>query len=118
MTPALDATSAEDEERLRRWRLVLGGADDGTAVDLSGEDAGMDGVLAALYEGAPARGAGGRRQGGLGRSSPQVARWLGDIRRYFPTRVVQVMQRDAIERLDLTRLLLEPEMLSALEPDI
>ena len=117
-TPALDAMSPEDEERLRRWRLVLGGADDGTAIDLSGEDAGMDGVLAALYEGAPARGAGGRRQGGLGRSSPQVARWLGDIRRYFPTRVVQVMQRDAIERLDLTRLLLEPEMLSALEPDI
>ena len=32
--------------------------------------------------------------------------------------VVQVMQRDAIERLDLQRLLLEPEMLEAIEPDI
>jgi Mg-chelatase subunit ChlD len=47
-----------------------------------------------------------------------VARWLGDIRRYFPTQVVQVMQRDAIERLDLQRLLLEPEMLEAIEPDV
>jgi hypothetical protein len=28
------------------------------------------------------------------------------------------MQRDAIERLDLTRLLLEPEMLEAVEPDV
>ena len=28
------------------------------------------------------------------------------------------MQRDAIERLDLTRLLLEPEMLDAVEPDV
>jgi Mg-chelatase subunit ChlD len=109
-----------DTERLRRWRLVLGGGDDGTGADLSGDDAGMDAVLAALYDGGPDGGSrgGGRRQAGLGRSSPQVARWLGDIRRYFPTSVVQVMQRDAIERLDLTRLLLEPEMLSALEPDI
>jgi Mg-chelatase subunit ChlD len=32
--------------------------------------------------------------------------------------VVQVMQADAIERLNLTRLLLEPEMLEAVEPDV
>jgi hypothetical protein len=43
---------------------------------------------------------------------------LGDIRRYFPSPVVQVLQRDAIERLDLRRLLLEPEMLEAVEPDL
>jgi Mg-chelatase subunit ChlD len=47
-----------------------------------------------------------------------VSRWLGDIRRYFPTSVVQVLQRDAIERLQLQRLLLEPEMLAAVEPDV
>ena len=47
-----------------------------------------------------------------------MARWLGDIRRYFPVGVVQVMQRDAIDRLNLHRLLLEPEMLAAIEPDI
>jgi Mg-chelatase subunit ChlD len=47
-----------------------------------------------------------------------VARWLGDIRSYFPSTVVQVMQKDAIERLNLTRLLLEPEMLEAVEPDV
>jgi Mg-chelatase subunit ChlD len=107
-----------DGERLRRWRLVLGGEQDGTAVALAGDDAGMDAVLAALYEGVASPGYGGGRGGGLGRGAPHVARWLGDIRRYFPSSVVQVMQRDAIERLDLTRLLLEPEMLSALEPDI
>ena len=114
------SATMSDAERLRRWRLVLGGADDGTGASLSGDDAGMDAVLAALYDGGADTGGhgGGRRQPGLGRSSPQVARWLGDIRRYFPTSVVQVMQRDAIERLDLTRLLLEPEMLSAVEPDI
>ena len=58
------------------------------------------------------------RAGGLGSSAPSVARWLGDIRRYFPTSVVQVLQRDAIDRLNLRQLLLEPEMLRAVEPDL
>jgi Mg-chelatase subunit ChlD len=47
-----------------------------------------------------------------------VARWLGDVRTYFPAPVVQVLQRDALERLDLRRLLLEPELLEAVEPDV
>ena len=47
-----------------------------------------------------------------------MSRWLGDIRRYFPVPVVQVLQRDAVERLDLTHLLLEPELLAELEPDV
>jgi Mg-chelatase subunit ChlD len=47
-----------------------------------------------------------------------VARWLGDIRTFFPVGVVQVMQKDAIERLGLDRLLLEPELLEAVEPDV
>jgi hypothetical protein len=45
-------------------------------------------------------------------------RWLGDIRRYFPTPVVQILQRDAVDRLDLRQLLLEPELLQGVEPDI
>ena len=52
------------------------------------------------------------------RSAPQVARWLSDIRTFFPVSVVQVMQKDAIERLGLNRLLLEPELLEAVEPDV
>jgi Mg-chelatase subunit ChlD len=47
-----------------------------------------------------------------------VARWLGDIRSYFPSSVVQVMQRDAIDRLNLRQLLLEPELLESIEPDV
>jgi Mg-chelatase subunit ChlD len=105
------------EERLRRWRLVLGGegGQDGTGISLEGKDQGMDAVLAALYRG-PSEG--GARKAGLGASAPSVARWLGDIRSYFPSSVVQVMQADAIERLNLSRLLLEPEMLQAVEPDV
>ncbi|WP_128982479.1 VWA domain-containing protein [Streptomyces roseicoloratus] len=110
-----------DDERLRRWRLVLGGgAADGTGRALSGTDAAMDGALAALYGGTGGgdRRTGGDRSAGLGASAPSVARWLGDIRTYFPSSVVQVMQRDAIDRLGLATLLLEPEMLEAVEADV
>jgi Mg-chelatase subunit ChlD len=101
-----------DSERLRRWRLVLGGEPAANlAVSLSEEDMRMDEALGALYDGE------GKRAG-LGGSNPKVARWLGDIRRYFPGEVVQVMQKDAIERLNLTQLLLEPEVLGQAEPDI
>jgi Mg-chelatase subunit ChlD len=81
----------------------------------------MDAALAALYDGT-GEGAGGRpdssRGGGLGASAPRVSRWLGDIRTYFPSTVVQVMQRDAIDRLNLTQLLLEPELLESVEADV
>jgi Mg-chelatase subunit ChlD len=99
------------EERLRRWRLILGGDEaDGTGFGLSGTDAGMDKALGALYE--------SERKGGLGSSNPNVSRWLGDIRSYFPSTVVQVMQKDALERLNLQQMLLEPEMLQAVQPDV
>ncbi len=98
-------------DRLQRWRLVLGGGDaDGIGCGLSGDALGMDGALGALYD--------GPRGGDLSASSPNVARWLGDIRDYFPSAVVQVMQKDAIERLHLHQLLLEPEVLERVEPDV
>jgi Mg-chelatase subunit ChlD len=106
------------EERMRRWRLVLGGAEDGTGVPLTGDDAQMDAALGALYDSEGSGEGNRRRSSGLGSSAPRVARWLGDIRTYFPVSVVQVMQSDAIDRLGLTRLLLEPEMLDAVEPDV
>jgi Mg-chelatase subunit ChlD len=106
------------EAQSRRWRLVLGAAaEEGLGGLGSGTDAAMDRALSALYntddETSP-----GKRTGGLQGSAPRVARWLGDIRSYFPASVVEVMQRDAVERLDLTQLLLEPELLEAVEPDV
>ena len=120
------ATRVSDTERARRWRMVLGGMPDDdsateggvTAVRLDGADARIDATLAAVYDSRPVRRGSGARTGGLGKSAPAVARWLGDIRRYFPSSVVQVLQRDAIDRLQLRQLLLEPEMLRAVEPDL
>lgn len=111
-----------ETERLRRWRMVLGGGEsDGTDTALAGDDARIDAAMGAIYDNTGQqrqRGRGHGRAGGLGRSAPGVARWLGDIRTYFPKPVVQVMQRDAIDRLDLQQLLLEPELLESIEPDI
>jgi Mg-chelatase subunit ChlD len=125
-TPATaDATPVTEEERLRRWRLLLGsaaaeglGLGQGAGDGLSQEDRAVDAALAALYDQGRQAGRDGRRSAGLGASAPSVARWLGDIRTYFPTSVVQVMQRDAMQRLNLRRLLLEPEMLESIQPDV
>lgn len=106
-----------DAERAQRWRLILGTEPEGvTEVALTSDQQAMDAALAALYDTGEA--GPGERKAGLGSSAPRVARWLGDIRTYFPTRVVQVMQADAIERLGLRRLLLEPEMLATVQPDV
>ncbi|MCI0673804.1 MAG: VWA domain-containing protein [Myxococcaceae bacterium] len=100
-----------EEERLRRWRLVLGSpADASVGAGLSELELGMDRVLEALYD--------AERKGGLGGSSPNVARWLGDIRDYFPSSVVRVMQKDALERLGLQQMLLQPELLEAVDADV
>ena len=104
----------DEKERLRRWRLVLGGqvedSTGGTGIQLSGGDLGMDNTLQALYD--------SERSAGLGSSSPNVSRWLGDIRTYFPSSAVKVMQQDALERLNLTQLLTEPEILENVEADV
>jgi len=102
--------------RAERWRLVLGSEAQDSCGGLGGDLAGMDAALSALYEPEGANGL--KRRGGRGGSSPNVARWLGDIRKYFPSSVVQVMQRDALERLDMKQLLLEREMLEGIQPDV
>ncbi|MBD0269107.1 MAG: VWA domain-containing protein [Cyanobacteria bacterium Co-bin8] len=123
-------TNSPSQERLRRWRLILGG---GAADGICGQDGsletdgftletadqGIDQALEALYDcNGPGESSSNNRKGGLAGSSPKVARWLGDIRSYFPASVVKVMQQDALERLNLRQMLLEPELLEAVEPDV
>ncbi|MEM1345282.1 MAG: VWA domain-containing protein [Pseudomonadota bacterium] len=108
------AEPTSDPERERRWRLALGTGEDA----LQGEDARLSAALSALYDADQDGAKKDRRRVGLGASAPKVARWLGDIRSFFPAEVVQVIQRDAFERLGLKRMLLEPEFLAAAEADV
>jgi Mg-chelatase subunit ChlD len=104
-----------DDERMRRWRLALGPESGACAgPGLSGDDARLDAALEAIYGETD----GAKKKGSLGASAPRVARWLGDIREFFPTPVVQVIQRDAFDRLGLKQMLFEPEFLAALEADV
>src|SRR5215470_8903946 len=109
--------SVNEMERLRRWRLVLGKeagqcmqSEGDSANSLSKRDLGMDRVLEALYD--------SDRSAGLGSSAPNVSRWLGDIRTYFPSPTVRIMQQDALQKLNLTQMLLEPEMLEQVDADV
>ncbi|MUT68112.1 VWA domain-containing protein [Paenibacillus sp. NEAU-GSW1] len=126
-----------DQEQLRRWRLILGAAAEQNlhgaggiqgGLQLSDADRLMDEALAAIYDGTEGGGAGAAsksspnlskgKSAGLGSSSPKLAKWLGDVRSFFPPDIVSVIQSDAVERKGLTQLLFEPELLSQVKPDI
>ena len=125
-------------EKLQRWRLILGkSAEEGLCAGagrlghagalLSGDQVAMDEALDAVYaedDGIDLtkedweREPGGKHGAVKGRTYPKVARWLGEIRRLFPTDIVSLVQKDAIERRGLKQLLFEPEMLSQVEPSV
>ncbi|WP_149355874.1 VWA domain-containing protein [Comamonas testosteroni] len=113
--PQQESEELQPTTRLQRWRMVLGSPADASCGGVTGRLQEMDQALAALYEEDSKLAS---RKGGRGNSSPSVSRWLGDIRKYFPSQVVQVMQRDAMERLNLRELLLQPEMLENVQPDV
>jgi hypothetical protein len=109
-------------ENLRKWRLMLGSEGEGTGYNLNDADNKIDVALMALYsykeydkfEYDMPKGKGGQEG-----SSPSVARWLGDIRNFFPNTVVQVLQNDAMQKEGLReQLMLEPEILAQTTPDV
>jgi len=122
-----DELKAGDKAALLRWRLALGAkaeearpelalgrlADEPTAAT-TGLDptaiAELDRALSFVY---------GEDNGG-GRGGPRVylPQWLAAVRRFFRHDVVAMVQKDAIERRNLTQLLLEPETLPLLERNV
>jgi Mg-chelatase subunit ChlD len=112
-----------NEQTLKKWRLMLGGDEaDGTGYTLTDNDIQIDKALTVLYDFerkqkfdyTQSKGEGGKEG-----SSPSVARWLGDIRTYFPQSVVQIMQNDALKQPELQRkMMLEPEILAQTTPDV
>jgi Mg-chelatase subunit ChlD len=100
-----------DEERIKKWKLILGSkSDPENMLSLDRVEQGMSDALDALYD--------SEKDRGLGESSPKVNRWLGDIRKYFNSSTVRLLQKDALDRLGLEEMLLEPELLEAIEVDV
>ena len=110
-------------QQLSRWRLILGTETEESFSGMGGgglsqEELLMDSALGAIY-GGPGEGFGEPGRGaGKGPSSPLLSKWLGDLRSLFDPEIVAVVQNDAIERKGLKQLLLEPELLDTLEPDL
>lgn len=100
-----------EEQQLKKWKLILGEkSDPEQQVSLDEVEQGMSDVLDALYD--------SEKDRGLGASSPNVNRWLGDIRKYFAATSVQLLQKDALDRLGLEEMLMEPELLETIDADV
>lgn len=114
------------DEKIRRWRLILGNDTDdefakmsdqmGETYDIDEETMVIDNALALIYDETSKSTDLGSKN--FGKAKPNLSRWLGDVRKFFPEDVVSIIQSDAIERKGFNKLLLEPETLKSVKPDI
>jgi len=111
------------ELALARWRLILGRFAEQSLGGCLGQGPGytsMDRVLDYLY-GREYRGRGVRddlaREGGAGSSVFAIPEWLGHVRKLFPRDTVEVIQRHALDRYQMTELVTDPEVLKQMEPN-
>lgn len=127
--------TAFDPEQLKRWRLILGKDSQeslsgmcASGCALSPEQLEMDEALEAIYSSEAEEeltreewetAKPGTKHGAVkGRTFPRVAKWLDQIRNFFPNDCVVLIQKDAIERRGMKELLFEPEMLAKVEPSL
>ena len=110
-----DDLSAAEAKALLRWRLALGKESEATAPAWSmatlsagaGDDDAeeLDEAMEFVY---------GRQKS----SRLNVPEWLSRVRSFFRDDVVALVQKDAMDRKGLTRLLFEPETLPHLEKNV
>ncbi len=95
---------------MKRWRLVLGPEADRVLPDVAMEpaDVELDRVLEFVYGGKT-----GKRA-----ARAYLPEWLGALRNFFRHDVIAMVQKDAIERKELTELLFERETLPYLERNV
>jgi Mg-chelatase subunit ChlD len=110
------------DERLVRWRLLLGRASE-TALDgrssMSPDDLAADAALGWLYDrgGDLAERDINDRQGGLGASGLTVPDWLSEVHRLFPKETIERIEQDAVEKYQIHEVVTNPEVLKRIEPN-
>jgi uncharacterized protein with von Willebrand factor type A (vWA) domain len=121
------------DDALMRWRLILGRRAEqaNPAFRLGGKREGDEPSDASMQRALPA-GMGltaldralsfvydsNERFGGTGDSAPYVPQWLEQMRALFNQSTLAMVQRDAFERTGLAELLLQPEIVPRLQPDV
>lgn len=110
----------EDKQTLNKWRLVLGEFAQET-ISLQAGYADMDSVLDFLYSREYSQEQGIReegKKGGREQSSLTVPRWLAKVRKIFPQETVEILQKQALDRYQLTELLTDEKILKQMQPDM
>lgn len=115
------AINMDEQEILNRWRLVLGKYA-AEQISFSGDGLkfmDMEQVLDYLYEREYGEDQDIRKEhgGGSGDSALTVPDWLWKIKKLFPRQTVEIMERHALEKYQMTELLTDPEVLKKLEPN-
>ncbi|UED72479.1 VWA domain-containing protein [Brevibacillus sp. DP1.3A] len=111
-------------EALNRWRLLLGShaeeSLEGSGVYQSSEFSyqELDSILEFLYNREYGEEQGYRKEGGRGDSALTVPSWLNKIRKLFPKKTVEILERQALDRYNMTELLTDKKVLESMEPNM
>ncbi len=110
-----------NQEARRRWRLILGkdsesNHEQSQSQRLGEQDMARDQVLEYLFQREYQRRGG--RQGGQDKGHLTPATWLGKVRKVFPQTTSEYLQKQAIDRYQMTQLLSDPEVLRQSTPNI
>ena len=112
-----------DASNLNKWRLILGKYSDNQigfkeeASSLNYMD--MDELLDYLYsrEYGEEDGVRRERKGSFDPSNLTVPSWITKIREVFPKETVEILEKHALDKYELTELLTDKEVLEKLEPN-
>lgn len=112
---------SDEQEILNRWRLVLGKYSSGQ-ISFSQDSLqymDMENVLDFLYarEYGEEQEVRGDKAGGSENSQLTVPHWLHQIKKLFPKQTVEILERHALEKYNMTELLTDPDVLRKLEPN-
>lgn len=92
-----------------RWKLALGQVDESLDEQLSSKEKLIDQTLDKLYQ--------SDRSGGLSKKRTISAKWMAEIKELFPNPIIRVMQRDALDKFGIKKLLSQPSFIDEIEPD-
>jgi len=107
-----------DRERRARWRLVLGEAgEDALGQCMDGTGVARDRALGYLYDREVGEDRNVRR-GSLDESQLTVPDWINDVHELFPRRVVERIERDALDRYGLLEIATDVEVLRRATPNM
>ena len=119
--------TVNDNQNLNKWRLILGKNSEnhicfqGMYSDkISFQD--MEQTLDYLYsqelgdgimsQNNPVRG------GDTSTSNPYVAQWINKVRKLFPKKTVEIIEKQALDHFKMTQLLTDKEILKKIEPNM